>query len=616
MEIRLVLDQPFFILLYPSITYSTFIDPSVLIDLHTGVVGHLMDVDLLGACHQKYIDDCCELVHSVNDSPNYSPSRLIEIPRCVVNILLTPSLLGDDVLFGLCILRYIILLLYNFSIELDIPSLPNDSPSLMSLSRDIYDNFSLDKPNATQGNPDHNIGGDNDPDGTPLSQLVHHFVHQVNHNNVNNNPERNNNAVEPAVAVAQPNAHNVDAGVDAQPILNNPPNNHDNLGNYIQDSKFDLLIRKEIYMHQLLPGLSTTTLFPSIIDTASVPSSTTTTSITTTALPINDDNDPESSSSNDSDDHLPIPTPDSTMPGVTDTSTPRLQPYQCGLCELDFSDLMTRFEMIYTSYHDQLWFSCPNQFILNCELIEIKNCRRNRKNQPANPEQVQPLGQQQLKENEDGTKISRGIILCLNCLQNHITSCYQDDRGYLCPCGCDADLTEGEIYFSIERPSLIKSIEEKRLKSAIRDLVHCPTPQCDYFIIDPDATTIQAQNAAKGNNNNNNNNDPQRRPYLFSCPKCHYTTCITCNQRSVQENAQDDNNPQDNTANVQRNIRAFISAHKCPIQPEIAEAETQQELRKFKRCPVCNIPFERVGGCDHMTCRCGGKFSNDAATTS
>lgn len=60
-------------------------------------------------------------------------------------------------------------------------------------------------------------------------------------------------------------------------------------------------------------------------------------------------------------------------------------------------------------------------------------------------------------------------------------------------------------------------------------------------------------------------------------------------------------------------IMCFICEHQWQATDEIVSQDLAQEKAAalasgIKACPKCEIPIEKNGGCDHMTCRCRHEF--------
>ncbi|KAF1831902.1 hypothetical protein BDW02DRAFT_632458 [Decorospora gaudefroyi] len=127
---------------------------------------------------------------------------------------------------------------------------------------------------------------------------------------------------------------------------------------------------------------------------------------------------------------------------------------------------------------------------------------------------------------------------------------------------------------------------EAALKAHIRTNAnayrYCATPDCvaAYAVAPPlTSTTLVPQRP----------NVDRSSPYVHTCPCCLTLTCPSCKARP---------HPQQTCAtSAQRNARTFF----------VYAAEEGREVA-MKTCPQCEVVVDKVEGCSHMRCVCGGHW--------
>lgn len=73
-----------------------------------------------------------------------------------------------------------------------------------------------------------------------------------------------------------------------------------------------------------------------------------------------------------------------------------------------------------------------------------------------------------------------------------------------------------------------------------------------------------------------------RGPDTVVCPTCEYTTCRICRQPG--------------------------HSGVCPEDTEMQSTVALSQRNGWRQCPTCRNMVEKISGCNHMSCRCGGHF--------
>ncbi|KAI0646443.1 hypothetical protein C8Q79DRAFT_1090245 [Trametes meyenii] len=183
-------------------------------------------------------------------------------------------------------------------------------------------------------------------------------------------------------------------------------------------------------------------------------------------------------------------------------------------------------------------------------------------------------------------QVSQPIILgcghswCKTCLTGYLISSV-DNKSFPLTCLADGarcshpiSLTIAKRLLSVEDfDAVVKAAFTAYVQQRPKEFYYCPTPDCPqvYRAVVPD-------NKSKGKGKGKARGVPGV-PSALQCPSCLVRICAHCNAEYHETVSCQDRNPEDE-----------------------ALFETWKTGHDVKNCPSCNVPIERLAGCNHMTC--------------
>jgi len=220
----------------------------------------------------------------------------------------------------------------------------------------------------------------------------------------------------------------------------------------------------------------------------------------------------------------------------------------------------------------------------------------------------------------EGMKIRAcGHQWCKGCATHYLETRRLDAgaTSSLIPCpadGCRGSFSQVEVEALIGS-SAFASLDRRALEHAASsdpNLYPCKTPDCTYVVY-YDA---------------NVDGTPK-----FECPQCRAVRCLLCDaepyhdgvdcegrERQVRELQEGmmTSEEKGHFSHDEQLTLLQIRAKKWKAKPgaaarqKLLQAQEEEQSRKFlramKACPRCRVPFQKISGCDHMTCRCGHEF--------